>query len=147
MGYWQKSDWKEKGEIEAKTEEGSSKFKIPKATGKDKNKKDVRNHQKPMKSNKMPTKTGRKQKLPGRMVSSLIRKARYGSYSAGELTSIAENYFKVDIRVWRVTPIIFDTAYVKYLKMLKAPWMLSENRKDIIERPLKYMKKDQEIWS
>ena len=91
MGAGKNLTEKEKGEIEAYTEAGWSQRKIAKAIGKDE--KAVHNHQKRMKSNKMPPKTGRKPKLSDRMVSSLIRKARSGSYSARELTNIAQNDF------------------------------------------------------
>ena len=36
---------------------------------------------------------------------------------------------------------------MKYLKMLKAPRMSTDNKKDRAEWALKYMKKDQEFWS
>ena len=145
MGVGRNLSEKQKGEIEAYTEAGWSQRRIAKAIGKDK--KAVYNHQQRMKSPKPPSKMGRKPKLTDRMITSLIRKARTGSYSARELTSIAQNDFEVDIGVRRVQQIISDAPFMKYLKMLKAPRMSPDNKKDRVDWALKYIKKDQKFWS
>ena len=100
-----------------------------------------------MKSPKPPSKMGRKPKLTDRIITSLIRKARTGSYSARELTSIAHNDFEVDIGVRRVQQITSDAPFMKYLKMLTAPRMSPDNKKDRVDWALKYIKKYLDFWS
>lgn len=46
-----------------------------------------------------------------------------------------------------IQQFISDDPHMKYLKVLKATWMPSDNRKDLVEWAQKYMKKDQEFWS
>ena len=95
-----------------------------------------------MKSPETPYKMSRKPKLTDRIINILIRKARTGSYSDIELTSIGQNDFEVDIGAQRVQQIISDAPFVKYLMILKAPKMLLCNKIDLFDWSLKYIKKD-----
>ena len=136
---------REKGLIEAYTVENWSQRAIAKELGR--SKKAVYNHQKRLKSSKSPKKQGRKPKLSDRMMKTLIRKARTGEYSARQLVSVASNDFKVDIGVRRMQQIISEAPFMKYLKMLKAPRMSIENKKDRLKFAKDHLKKDHDFWS
>ena len=136
---------REKGLIEACTAENWSQRDIAKELGR--GKKAIYNHQKRLKSPKLPKKQGRKPKLSDRMMKILIRKARSGEYSARQLVSVANNDFNVGIGIRRMQQIISEAPFMKYLKMLKAPRMTIDNKKDRLKFAKDHLKKDHDFWS
>ena len=81
------------------------------------------------------------------MITSLIRKAGAGPYSAGEITTIAKNDFEVVIGLRRVQQIISDTPLMKYLKKLRAPRFSFYYKIHHVYCALKYIEKDQNFWA
>ena len=82
-----------------------------------------------MESPKKAQKLGKKLELTDRMMRSLIQNSSSGNFSALELTSIANNEFKLSSRFRIMQQIIAATPYMMYLKMLKAPRMSREKKK------------------
>ena len=140
MGRGRRLTEKEKGMIQALTDDKKSVMEIERRTGR--SRKAIRNYQQALRFGRKPAKVGPPRKLSKKLVAAMVRKARTGEYSANDLRKM----YDAPVTLRRVQQILQEAEHLEYKRMLKAPLLTIEHKKDRVKWAEESLRASDRVW-